>query len=141
MLENQIVEDFTKSFPEFISRIGGNVQTIQREPTRPGPDLFLRAQIRGTPITLIAEAKSKGEPRYIRQAVDQLREYIGRFPGAYPIVVSTFISPQTAEILKSRDIGYFDLAGNVLLDFGPLFSSVSGKPNRDPVQKTLKSLF
>ncbi len=141
MLENQLIDDFGPKFREFVSRVGGTVQTIQKEPTRPGPDLLLQAEIRGTPITLIAEAKSVGEPRYVRQAADQLRDYAARFPGAYPIVVSSFISPQTAEMLRSRGIGYFDMQGNVLIDFGSLFINVSGKTNRNPVQKTLKSLF
>lgn len=141
MLENQLIDDFGPKLREFLSRVGGSVQNLQKEPVRPGPDLIVQADIRGTPIILIAEAKSQGEPRYVRQAADQLREYSARFPGAYPIVVSTFISPQTAEILKSRNIGYFDMSGNVLIDFGPLFISVSGKLNRNPVQKILKSLF
>lgn len=141
MLENQLIDDFDPKFREFVSRVGGSVQTIQKEPSRPGPDLLLQAEIRGTPITLIAEAKSQGEPRYVRQAADQLGDYAVRFPGAYPIVVSSFISPQTAEMLRSRGIGYFDMAGNVLIDFGSLFINVSGKANRSPVQKTLKSLF
>ena len=141
MLEGQIIDDFDSKFREFVSRVGGTVQAIRKEPSRPGPDLLVQAEIRGNPITLIAEAKSQGEPRYVRQAADQLREYASQFPGAYPIVVSTFISPQTAEILRSKDIGYFDLAGNALIDFGPLFIDVSGKPNRNPVQKTLRSLF
>jgi AraC-like DNA-binding protein len=141
MLESQIIDDFVPKFREFINRVGGTVQGVQKQPSRPGPDLLVRAEIRGNPITLIAEAKSQGEPRYIRQAADQLREYASQFPGAYPIVVSTFISPGTAEILRSRDIGYFDMAGNALIDFGPLFINISGKPNRNPVQKTLRSLF
>lgn len=141
MLENQLINDFGPKFREFTSRVGGTVRNIQKEPVRSGPDLLVQAEIRGTPITLIAEVKSQGEPRYVRQAADQLREYAARFPGAYPIVVSSFISPQTAEILRSRGIGYFDMAGNVLIDFGSLFINVSGKPNRNLVQKTLKSLF
>jgi hypothetical protein len=141
VLENQLINDFGSKLLEFLNRVGGSVQDIQKEPVRPGPDLLIKAEIRGTPLTLMAEAKSQGEPRYARQAADQLREYAARFPGAYPIMVSGFISPQTAEILKSRDIGYFDMAGNVLIDFGPLFINVSGKPNRNPVQKTLRSLF
>jgi len=141
VLENQLIDDFGPKFREFVSRVGGTVQTIQKEPARPGPDLLLQAEIRGTPITFIAEAKSVGEPRYVRQAADQLRDYAAQFPGAYPIVVSSFISPQTAEMLKSRGIGYFDMEGNILIDFGSLFINVSGKANRNPVQKTLKSLF
>jgi len=141
MLESELIEGFDSKFREFVNRVGGTVRNVQKEPSRPGPDLFIQADIRGTPLSLIAEAKSNGEPRYVRQAADQLKDYAGQFPGAYPIVVSRFISPQTADILRSRGIGYFDMAGNVLIDFGSIFIDVSGKPNRNPVEKTLKSLF
>lgn len=135
------MNDFEPRFREFLSRAGGTVQSVRKDPVRPGPDILIQADIRGTPVTLIAEAKSQGEPRYIRQAADQLREYLAQFPGAYPIVISPFITAQTAELLKNRGIGYFDLSGNALIDFGPVFINVAGKPNRSRTQKTLRSLF
>jgi hypothetical protein len=141
MLERELVEKFDLKFREFVNRVGGTVRNIQQAPSRPGPDLFIQADIRGTPLSLIAEAKLQGEPRYVRQAADQLKDYAAQFPGAYPIIVSRFISPQTAETLRRRGIGYFDMAGNVLIDFGPLFIDIAGKPNRNPIEKTLKSLF
>ena len=141
MLEKQLIDDFDSRFREFISGVGGNVRLIRKEPSPPGPDVLVEADVRGQPITLIAEAKAQGEPRYIRQAADQIRDYLPRFPGAYPIVVSPFISAQSAELLKSKGVGYFDLAGNALIDFGPLYIRVVGKPTRNRVQKTAKSLF
>jgi hypothetical protein len=141
MLETQIIDEFESRFREFLTGVGGTVGSIRRGAARSEPDIFIQAEIRGTPISLIAEVKSQGEPRYIRQAADQVREYLTRFPGAYPIVVTTFISAQTAGLLKGRDIGYFDLAGNALIDFGPIFINVAGTSKRNPVKKTLKSLF
>jgi hypothetical protein len=38
-------------------------------------------------------------------------------------------------------LGYFDLAGNALIDYGPIFVRVGGKTRRNPVQRKLKSLF
>ena len=142
MLENQLMNDFGPKFREFTSRVGGTVRNIQKEPVRSGPDLLVQAEIRGTPITLIAEVKSQGEPRYARQAADQLERVRCSISRRVPNrSIELHISPQTAEILRSRGIGYFDMAGNVLIDFGSLFINVSGKPNRNLVQKTLKSLF
>lgn len=60
MLENQLIDAFGPKFREFASRVGGTVRNIQKEPVRSGPDLLVQAEIRGTPITLIAEAKSQG---------------------------------------------------------------------------------
>jgi hypothetical protein len=141
MLENQLIDDFEPRFRDFISDVGGNVRLIRKETSRPGPDVLIEADIRGKPITLIAEAKGQGEPRYIRQAADQVRDYLTRFPGAYPMVVSPFISAQSAELLKNKGIGYFDLAGNALIDFGPLYIRVTGRVTPNPIQKTVKSLF
>jgi hypothetical protein len=141
MLEAELIEDFDARFREFVSTVGGTIRSISKERAPLGPDLVIQAEIRDKPITLIVEAKSQGEPRYIREAADQLRDYLSRFPGAYPIVLAPYISVQTANLLKSKAVGYFDLAGNALIDFGPLFISIAGKPSRNPVQRTLKSLF
>ena len=141
MLEAELIEAFEPRFRDFLNNVGGTLKAFRREPVRPGPDLLIDAVIRGKPITFVAEAKAQGEPRYIRQAADQLRDFMGRFPGAYPIVIAPYISGQTAELLRSREVGYFDLAGNVLIDAGPLYISLAGKPNPKPAQKALKSLF
>ena len=141
MLEKQLIDDFDSRFREFMDEVGGNVRLIRKEPSPRGPDVLIEAEVRGQPITLIAEAKAQGEPRYIRAAADQLRDYLTRFPGAYPMVVSPFISAQSADLLKSKGVGYFDLAGNAMIDFGPLYIRVAGKPARHRVQKTAKSLF
>jgi hypothetical protein len=138
MLEAELIEAFEPRFRDFLNNVGGTLKTFRREPARPGPDLLIDAEIRGRPITLVAEAKAQGEPRYIRQAADQLRDFMGRFPGAYPIVVAPYISGQTAELLRSRGIGYFDLAGNASIDAGPLYISLAGKPNPKPAQKALR---
>jgi hypothetical protein len=141
MLETELIQEFETRFSEFASTVGGTIQSIRKQPVPSEPDLVIQAEIRNKPITLIVEAKSQGEPRYIREAGDRLRGYLSQFPGAYPIVIAPYISSQSANLLKSKQVGYFDLAGNVLIDIGPLFISVTGKPNSNPVQKKLKSLF
>lgn len=141
MLETELIEQFEPRFREFVSMVGGTVLSISKSVSPAGPDIVVQAEIRNKPVKLIVEAKSQGEPRYIRSAADQLREFLTQFPDAYSVVLAPYISPQTANILKSKDVGYFDLAGNAMIDFGPLFISVTGKPNRNPVQKKLKSMF
>ena len=91
MLEAELIEAFEPRFRDFLNNVGGTLKAFTREPARPGPDLLINAVIRGKPITLVAEAKAQGEPRYIRQAADQLRDFIGSFPGAYPIVVAPYV--------------------------------------------------
>jgi len=55
------------------------------------------------------------------EAAEQLREYQANYPGAYPMVMAPFITESTAELLNAKRVGYFDLAGNALIDFGPIF--------------------
>ncbi len=57
------------------------------------------------------------------------------------MVMAPFITESTAELLNAKRVGYFDLAGNALIDFGPIFVRVTGNTRRNPVQRKLKSLF
>lgn len=138
-MEENLKADAAAKFSAFLESIGGTVQRLA-EPGA-GPDIVFEANVRGNPITFIAECKSQGEPRYIRQAAEQLREYQANYPAAYPIVIAPFITDSTAALLSSKKLGYFDLAGNALIDYGPIFVRVGGKTRRNPVQRKLKSLF
>ncbi len=137
-MEESLKADVEAKFSGFLQSIGG---TVQRLSDPGGPDIVFETNIRGNPITFIAEWKSQGEPRYIRQAAEKLREYQAKYPAAYPIVIAPFITDSTADLLSSKKLGYFDLAGNALIDCGPIFVRVSGKTRRNPVQRKLKSLF
>jgi len=72
------------------------------------------AEIRGKPITIIAECKSQGEPRYVREAAEQLREYQANYPGAYPMMMAPFITESTAELLNAKRVGPL-ATSNILL--------------------------
>ncbi len=137
-MEESLKADVEAKFSGFLQSIGG---TVQRLSDPGGPDIVFETNIRGNPITFIAEWKSQGEPRYIRQAAEKLREYQAKYPAAYPIVIAPFITDSTADLLSSKKLGYFDLAGNTLIDYGPIFVRVGGKTRRNPVQRKLKSLF
>lgn len=140
MLEAEVIEAFEPRFRDFLNDVGGNLKEFRRA-LRPGPDLLIDAEIRGKQIRLVAEARAQGEPRYIRLAADQLRDIMAHYPGAYPIIVAPYISDPTADLLRRKEVGYFDLAGNALIDAGPLYIRLAGKPNPKPAQKTLRSLF
>jgi Transcriptional regulator, AbiEi antitoxin, Type IV TA system len=131
--------DVEAKFSDFLQSIGGSVESLE-EPSN-GPDFVFKTNIRGNPVTFIAECKAQGEPRYVRQGAEQLREYQAKYPAAYPIIIAPFITESTASLLSSKKVGYFDLAGNALIDFGPVFVQVGGKTQTNPVQRKLKSLF
>lgn len=63
----------------------------------------------GKALTCLVEAKSRIEPRDVASLATQLRSY----KGAIPVVVSTFLSPQTRERLEAVGLNYLDLAGNI----------------------------
>ena len=135
------VESAERRFAEFLASIGGIVRASRRQRGKAGPDIVMRSEVRGKPVTIIAEYKSQGEPRYLRQAADQLRDYLPKYPAAYPVIIAPYITESTATLLNSKGIGYFDFAGNALIDYGPIFVRVAGKPRLNPVQRKLKSLF
>ena len=141
MLEAEVIEAFAPRFRNFLNDVGGTLKEVRRAPLPAHPDLLIDAEIRGKQIRLVAEVRAQGEPRYVRQAVDQLRDLMAHYPGAYPIVVAPYISDPTADLLRRKEVGYFDLAGNALIDAGPLYIRLFGKPNPKPAKKNLRSLF
>jgi hypothetical protein len=141
LTERDLAQNAETSFSDFLRSLGGSVRSIEREPRRSPLDLIVEAEIRGKPITFVAECKTQGEPRYLRQAADQLRDVLPEYPTAYPIIIAPYISDSSAALLASKRVGYYDLAGNALIDFGPIFVRVYGKPRPNPVQRKLKSIF
>jgi hypothetical protein len=84
--------------------------------------------------TMVVEFKSQGHPRQLREAVDQLLRYRHRSPrNDYPVVAAPYITADGAAVCKEEKVGYFDLAGNCRLAFGPFFIERIG--NSNPFQK------
>jgi hypothetical protein len=105
------------------------------------PDLVVEAEIRGKRKNLVFEFLSVGQPRYIREAVAQVKAFASAIPKSYGVIVAPYILDQSARIMQSEGVGFFDLAGNCLLDFDGVFIRSRGKPNPDPTTRELKSLF
>lgn len=91
--------------------------------------------------TLVLEVAGLGQPRQIREAITRLNEIRRELPGAYPVAVSGYISPQSAAILRRNGLGYLDLSGNCYLAFENIHIEKEGKPNVRPSTRPLKSLF
>ncbi|MCK4672867.1 hypothetical protein KAT67_02670 [candidate division WOR-3 bacterium] len=90
---------------------------------------------------LIVEVKSQGEPRIIRAAIQQLREYSRQYPNAYGVVGAPFITKDTAEICKENGIGYVDTASNCFLNFNGVYIERTNYPNPIIEKRTLRSIF
>ena len=80
-------------------------------------DLLLDAEIGGVRKKLVCEIKSVGEPRYLYQAIAQLKSITSFIENGYPVVIASYISERGREICRENGIGYVDLSGNVFLNF------------------------
>lgn len=104
-------------------------------------DLLVRFKMGDHEHTLVLEVTSLGQPKQIREAITRLNEIRQELPGAYPVAVSGYISPQSAALLRRNGLGYLDLSGNCYLAFKNVHIEKEGKPNVRPSTRPLKSLF
>lgn len=104
-------------------------------------DILVRFQIGGEEKVLICEVRSVGQPRQIREAITRLSSLRRHLPGGYPVAVATYISPQSATLLRQNGCGYLDLSGNCYLAFDNVLIEKEGKPNIRPSTRPLKTLF
>jgi hypothetical protein len=109
-------------------------------PTR-RPDLLLRVEAPSGQYTLVVEAKSSGQPRIARQAIDQLNAYERRSPITYSVFLAPYISETAANLCEEEGIGYIDLAGNCRLSFGQVYIEQRGKQNPYSEKRVLRSLY
>ncbi len=92
-------------------------------------------------MTLIVEVRKIGQPRVIREAMNQLLRIKNSTPGWYGVVMAPYISPQAAEICVKEGFGFADLAGNCLLSFDQVFISKEGRKNPLARKRDLRSLY
>lgn len=111
------------------------------------PDFSIDLRADGDDWVLICEVKADGQPRYVRGAALQLRDYVQRFASAdvharaYPVVIAPFISPASAEICKEAGVGFADLAGNCHLALGRVYIEKSATENPFRKRRVQRSLF
>jgi hypothetical protein len=90
---------------------------------------------------VLVEVKTSGQPRIVREAVNQLLQFQSKVPKAYGVLIAPYISPQSAQLCTENGIGYVDLAGNCRLSFRRLYVEREGKPNPVPRRRDLRSLY
>lgn len=105
------------------------------------PDLLFEVTLKNRRRRIVVEVKSAGEPRQVRYAVQQLKEYLTQFEDAYGMVGAPYISSDAARICKESGIGYIDLAGNCLLNFEQIYIERKNFPNPNVERRPLRSLF
>jgi hypothetical protein len=104
-------------------------------------DFVLSTLISGKPTKFVIEVKSQGEPRFVRMAIAQLKDYLKSFKNSYGMLVAPYLSDASRQICKEAGLGCIDLAGNVFLSFKSVFIDRSGNSNPFDVARLSKSVF
>jgi hypothetical protein len=104
-------------------------------------DFLIRLQANGRPLQLICEVKGNGQPRYVRSAVAQLRNYIEHQRDAYGVVIAPYVSPASQKICRDEDISFLDFEGNCRLVFDGVFIERAVPPKPSTERRELKSIF
>lgn len=99
-------------------------------PGKPRYDLVLDVQIGDVRRQLICEVKSVGEPRYLHQAISELKMAVADREGRTPTVIAPYISEEGRGLCRQAGVNYIDLTGNVLLRFDHVLidKTSGGKP-------------
>lgn len=113
-------------------------------------DGVIQLQNDGRELAIIIEVKGRGQPRYVRSAIYQLRDYVAHMSHSefgpniqqlVPMLVSPYLSPEARELCVEHNVCYLDLFGNARLAFGNVFieRSVADKPKSEV--RALRSVF
>jgi hypothetical protein len=105
-------------------------------------DIVAHVDVSGQRHLLVCEVKSSGQPRHVRMAVLQLRNYLVHHEQqATPVLIAPYLSPEAQALCREESVGYLDLEGNARLQFDSVFieRTVASKPAAE--RREFKSLF
>lgn len=140
--EAEIIAYLANEFPDLID--GLKVIDVEDNPNvtdNMRPDIIAMVKIGRTTRDLIIEVKSKGEPRFAKMAIQQLKEYNNIFPNGYPVFAAPYISKSSREICKQEGVGYIDLVGNVYLRFSSVLIDVVSPGSWPEERRKARKLF
>jgi hypothetical protein len=107
-----------------------------------GIDIMMRAEVSGEPHLLVCDVKQSGQPRFARDALMRLQNYIAHLgKPATPIFIAPYLSPVTRELCLQNGVSFLDFEGNARLAFGTVFIDrvTSAKPAVE--RREFKSIF
>lgn len=112
--------------------------------TLPGTNLMIKVRAKNKSkqeYLLFFNIKSIGQPRYIRMAVNELKDKLTGKTKSYGIVGAPYLSEESAKICKEGGVGYIDLGGNCFIQVNGIYINIQGRPNPFPNTRPLKSFF
>ena len=115
---------------------------VRQQRADSGVDLIAHFDAYGHRHTLACEVKSSGQPRYTRQALLQLRNYVvHKDRHAIPVLIAPYLSTEAQTLCREYGVGFLDFEGNVRLVFEGIFVErhVASRPAAE--RRELRSLF
>jgi hypothetical protein len=105
-------------------------------------DILARINVADRPHLLVCEVKASGQPRHVRMALLQLRNYLAHFGSeATAVFIAPYLSLEAQALCRDQGVGFLDLEGNARLVFDNVFIE-RRVPNRPSVERReLRSLF
>src|SRR5437868_3438349 len=80
---------------------------VEASPVDRGVDILARINVFDRPRTLVCEVKSNGQPRNVRAALLQLRNYVAHFgDDAVPVFIAPYLSPEAQALCKENEVGF-----------------------------------
>lgn len=129
----------------FDSRLQIEVEKIKLEPhveDNRRIDILASINAFGHRHTLVCEVKHNGQPRYVRNAVLQLRDSVGHMGfSAVPVLIAPFLSEKSRAICVNHNVNYLDLYGNAFFQAPGILIDVSVADRPVAEKRDLKSLF
>jgi hypothetical protein len=126
---------------EFLREIP-NVEDVEVNlaPAQHAGDFVAHFNIAGRPHTVVCEVKSTGQPRFVRDAINQLIRY-AEHTNFIPVVAAPYLSEQSRQLCRDDSVGYFDFEGNALIAFDTVYieRQVPSQPKSE--RRALRSLF
>ena len=107
-----------------------------------GVDLLLNVKVAGESHLLVGEVKRSGQPRYVRDAIYPLRNYISHLgKPATPVIIAPYLSPASRALCREHGVSFLDFEGNAHLAFNTVYidRSVAEKPSVE--RRELRSIF
>jgi len=107
------------------------------------PDIVFEIEAGGKTWSLVCEVKTTSQPRHVRLAALQLRNFVAHAfkRNAYGVLLAQHISPESANICAEAGVGYADLAGNCRLNFDHVYVERTGHKKSPSVRREQRSLF
>ena len=144
-----LVKDLERQGMEALRLVLAQVPTIklrslEREPPLPdqGIDIVAHVEVSGRRHVLVCEVKPSGQPRHVRMALLQLRNYVAHLvQNATPVLIAPYLSPDAQALCREQEVSFLDFEGNARLIFGSVFieRQVASKPVVE--RRELRSLF